>query len=219
MLTETPYRAPLDKIAQATHVFDEAKKYDLTEPTGSFFYDPWVLKEEYIGTVWEDIWCSLPIDTGQARVIVLEGGSGYYQHADIDDRYHLNLRGDSAFLIDLENEVMHKCVTDGVWYEMDAGRLHSAASFGKDNRAQLVIRKLLDRNLLVTPVKVYIKATGDKARYDFDNTLSPWLNRANKRGIINNFERGDAGIYFDIEDQFFDELKQFVPNDFTLEVC
>lgn len=218
MLQETPYRAPTDKILAATELFDEAKKYDLTEPTGDFFYDPWILKPEYENTVWEDIWCSLPIDCGQARVIVLEGGSGYYQHADIDDRYHLNLKGDSAYLIDLENEVMHKCELDGVWYEMDAGRLHSAASFGKDNRVQLVVRKLLERNNLKEPVSAYIRVTGDKARYNFDNALSPWLNKANKRKIINNFERNGASIYFDIEKKFVEELIQNTPIEFKLEV-
>lgn len=218
MLQETPYRAPTDKILAATELFDEAKKYDLTEPTGDFFYDPWTLKPEYENTVWEDIWRSLPIDCGQARVIVLEGGSGYYQHADIDDRYHLNLKGDSAYLIDLENEVMHKCELDGVWYEMDAGRLHSAASFGKDNRVQLVVRKLLERNNLKEPVSAYIRVTGDKARYNFDNALSPWLNKANKRKIINNFERNGASIYFDIEKKFVEELIQNTPIEFKLEV-
>lgn len=218
MLTETSYRAPLDKIYEVMDVFDEAKKYDLTEPTGSFFYDPWKLKDEYLDTPWEDIWCSLPIDTGQARVIVLEGGTGYYQHADIDDRYHLNLRGDSSYLIDLENDKMHKLKADSIWYDMDAGRLHSAASFGKDNRVQLVVRKLLERNYLERPVKVWICGDGEKARYDFDNKLSPWLNRANKRQIINNFERDSNGVYFDIEDEFYEELLRYIPTNFSIEV-
>lgn len=218
MLQKTTFTAPLDKILEVTNVFDETKKYDLTEPTGDFFYDPWKLKDEFQETPWFDIWCSLPLKTGQARVIVLQGGSGYYQHADIDDRYHLNLKGDSAYLIDLENEVMHKCVTDGIWYEMDAGRLHSAASFGEHNRVQLVVRKLLERNDLKDSVSVSIKAVGEKARYSFDNTLSPWLNRANKRKIISNFERNDASVYFDLEKQFIEELKQHTPQEFKLEI-
>jgi hypothetical protein len=218
MLKRTPYIAPLDKILQVTEVFDEAKKYELTEPTGDFFYDPWILKEEYLNTPWEDIWRSLSIDTGQARVIVLQGGSGYYQHADIDDRYHLNLKVDSSYLIDLENEVMHKCVMDGIWYEMDAGRLHSAASFGEHNRVQLVVRKLLERNELANPVNVWIRAEGEKARYSFDNTLSPWLNKANKRKIISNFERNGASVYFDLEEEFIKELQQHTPKEFRLEI-
>lgn len=217
MLTKTPYTAPLDKITQATEVFDEAKKYDLTEPTGSFFYDPWKLKEEYRNTVWEDILCSLQVNFGQARVIVLSGGSGYYQHADIDDRYHLNLKGDSAYLIDLENDIMHKCKADGVWYNMDAGRLHSAASFGKNNRVQLVVRKLLEKNNLTTPVQVQINVNGEKSRYEFDNIISPWLNRANKNKIITNFDRLESSVCFDIEKDSVDDLKKIIPREFHCE--
>jgi len=218
MLVKTPYTAPIDKILEVTHLFDEAKKHDLSEPTGDFFYDPWILKKEYIGTPWEHIWRSLPVEAGQARVIILQGGTGYYQHSDIDDRYHLNLRGDSAYLIDLENEIMHKCVTDGIWYEMDAGRLHSAASFGEHNRVQLVVRKLLERNNLEEPVSVSIKVTGEKPRFKFDNTISLWLNRASKRKIISNFKRIGDEVYFDIEKDFIEELKQHVPQEFILEI-
>jgi len=219
MLKQTPYKASLENINQITNLFDEAKKYDLTEPTGDFFYDPWILKEEYIGTPWEDIWCGLPIDTGQARVIVLESGTCYFQHADIDDRFHLNLRGDEAYLIDLENEVMHKCNLDGIWYEMDAGRLHSAASFGKYNRAQLVVRKLLKRNNLINPVEVTIVGTGDTLRYDFDNTLSIWLNRANKIKIINDFEFVNSNtVKFKIEKEYVEELTGLLPNNFKITI-
>jgi hypothetical protein len=217
MLVRTPYTAPADKILEATTLLDEAKKYDLTKPTGNFFYDPWVLKDEFKNTPWECIWKSLPVDTGQARVIVLQGGTGYYQHADIDDRYHLNLKGDSAYLIDLENEVMHKCVSDGIWYEMDAGRIHSAASFGKHNRVQLVVRKLLKQSKLKKPINIVITAIGEKFRYEFDNTLSPWLNRANKRQIINNFERTDNSICFELEEDYLRELRTVTPVEFKLQ--
>jgi hypothetical protein len=217
MLISTPYTAPLKKISQIAKSFDEAKKYDLTEPTGDFFYDAWKIKAEYLNTPWEELLNSLPISIGQARVIVLEGGTGYYQHADIDDRYHLNLKGDSSFLIDLENDKMHRLYTDGIWYEMDAGRLHSAASFGKENRVQLVVRKLLERSFLPNPVPVEITAIGDKFRYDFDNTISPWLNKANKRKIINNFKSIDNKVMFNIEKRYLLELKSIVPDGFIIK--
>ena len=78
MLTQTSFRAPLSNI----DIFGEPGKHDLTQQTGDFFYDPWELKQEYKDTVWEEIWCSLPGDTGQARIIVLESPSCYTQHAD-----------------------------------------------------------------------------------------------------------------------------------------
>jgi hypothetical protein len=220
MLTPTQYTAPVDKIYEVMNNFNEARKYDLTKPTGDFFYDQWVLKDEFKGTAWEEIYNSLPIKTGQARIIVLEGGTGYYQHADIDDRYHLNLRGDGSYLINLENKIMHQLHPDGVWYEMDAGILHSAASFGRDNRVQLVVRKLLDKAELSFPIQIEITATGEKFRYDFDNTISPWLNRANKRKIINNFKNIDTNkVIFNIEKDFFLELKNIVPNNFIIKEC
>jgi len=217
MLKKTLHTAPLDKISQVTHQFDEAKKYDLTEPTGDFFYDPWKLKKEFEGTDWEDIWRSLPIDSGQARVIVLESGTCYFQHADIDDRFHLNLRGDEAYLIDLENEIMHKCNLDGIWYEMDAGRLHSAASFGKHNRAQLVVRKLLTKNKLTNPIEILVSGSGETLRYDFDNTLSIWLNKANKSKIITDFTFvSPSSVQFKIEEQYINYLKLVLPNNFKI---
>lgn len=212
MLTQTSFRAPLSNI----DIFGEPGKHDLTQQTGDFFYDPWELKQEYKDTVWEEIWCSLPGDTGQARIIVLESPSCYTQHADIDDRYHLNLFGDESYLIDLENTQMYKLVQDSIWYEMDAGRLHSAINIGEHMRMQLVVRKLLKRNALKNPTPVGIAASGDNPRYHFDNILSPWLNRANKRGIINNFVHSGGSVYFDVEKENAPELIQIMPKDFKL---
>ena len=151
MLVKTQYTVSIDDMPLL-----KKGKHDLTAPSGDFFYDPWILLEEYKNTVWESIWNSLPIDAGQARVIVMESPSCYTQHADIDDRYHLNLSGDQDYLIDLGNQQMHKLEKDGVWYIMDAGRLHTAISVGEHTRMQLVVRKLLTRNTLKDSVSVKI---------------------------------------------------------------
>lgn len=213
MLTQTSFRAPLSNI----DIFGEPGKHDLTQQTGDFFYDPWELKQEYKDTVWEEIWCSLPGDTGQARIIVLESPSCYTQHADIDDRYHLNLFGDESYLIDLENTQMYKLVQDSIWYEMDAGRLHSAINIGEHMRMQLVVRKLLKQNVLTNSTEVTISAAGNNPRYHFDNKLSPWLNRANKRGIINSFQRDGGTVYFNIEHNYIFELQNIMPEEFIFE--
>lgn len=212
MLIKTPFTAILDKL----DLFFEKGKHDITQPTGDFFYDPWKLKNEYLNTPLEDVWSSLPIDTGQARIIVLESPSCYTQHADIDDRYHLNLSGDEGYLIDLETKEMFKLERDGVWYEMDAGKIHTAISIGEHLRVQLVIRKLLTRNSLNNPLRVGIEPSGNNSRYHFDNKISPWLNRANKKGIINNFSLKDNNVYFDIEKDSFSELTSVVPQEFKL---
>lgn len=212
MLVKTLYTASIDDMPLL-----EKGKHDLTVPSGDFFYDPWVLLEEYKNTVWESIWNSLPIDTGQARIIVMESPSCYTQHADIDDRYHLNLSGDQDYLIDLDNQQMHKLVKDGVWYEMDAGRLHTAISVGEHTRMQLVVRKLLTRNVLNDSVSVKITAGGSNPRYSFDNTMSVWLNRASKNKTISNFKQSEASVYFDVERSSLEELKSIVPKEFKLE--
>lgn len=212
MLTQTPFTASFNTVPLLAK-----GKHDLTTSTGDFFYDPWELKDEYIGTIWETIWKSLPIDTGQARIIVMESPSCYTQHADIDDRYHLNLSGDEDYLIDLQNKKMHKLEKDGVWYEMDAGRLHTAISIGEHTRMQLVVRKLLTRNVLNNPVTVSIAAGGSNPRYNFDNTMSVWLNSASKNKIITNFKQSATAVYFDIEKDSLEELKSVIPKEFKLE--
>ena len=193
-------------------------KHDLTRPTGDFFYDAWVLKDEYIGSVWEQIWNSLPFDTGQARIIVLASPSCYTQHADIDDRYHLNLFGDEDYLIDLESQKMYKLDKDNTWYEMDAGKLHTAISIGEHIRMQLVVRKLLTRHTLKDPVKITITLAGDNPRYHFDNKISPWLNRANKNGIITSFTQNNPNVSFEIERECLQDFEEIMPSAFTYKV-
>lgn len=213
MLEKTPYSTILSNI----DIILNKGKHDLTEPTGDFFYDPWKLKEEFVGTCWDNVLKTLPFRIGQARIIVLESPSCYNKHADIDDRYHLNLSGDEAYLIDLQSQEMFKLDTDGIWYEMDAGRLHTAISVGSEYRVQLVVRKLLKRNTLNNPVEVTINSRGHNSRFKFDNIISPWLNRANKRGIITNFVHDGASVYFDIENSCINELEEIIPQEFTYE--
>jgi hypothetical protein len=67
-------------------------KLTINQPTGNFFYDPWDIKEEFKGTVWETLLNTLPLDIGEARIIVLGNGTTYMSHTDIDDRYHLSLK-------------------------------------------------------------------------------------------------------------------------------
>jgi len=213
MLVKTPYTAPINVL---DNLFEKGK-HDLTQPTGDFFYDPWELKPEFLNTCWENIWKSLPGEKGQARIIVLESPSCYTQHADIDDRYHLNLFGDEDYLIDLNSRHMHKLEKDGIWYEMNAGCLHTAISIGEHVRMQLVVRKLLKRNALADPVKAVITVGGDNPRYHFDNKLSPWLNSASKNKIISNFERNVTSICFDIERAVIHNFKKIIPPEFNYE--
>ena len=195
----------------------DTMKVSINEPTGDFFYDPWRIKPEFVGTPFEQALTLLPNNIGEARIITLDSGRCYFSHSDIDDRYHLNLSGDCAALINIETQQMYFLKPDGIWYDMDAGPLHSAVNFGQHSRKQLVVRKLLNRNTLISPTDVYIRAKGSNARFVFDNTISPWLNRATKQGIITDFETNLASVYFKIEEKFKEELRSIVPLDFDFD--
>jgi hypothetical protein len=194
----------------------------LNNPTGDFFYDSWTIKEEYKNTLWETLLNSLPVEYGEARVLVLQPGESYVCHADIDDRYHLNICSIKSFLIFFKTSTLYPVNTDGIWYNMDAGELHTAANFGRIPRIQLVVRHLLKNNILTNPVAVEICPTitdVDHARYIFDNSISPWLNRSNKNGSIANFKKLNHSVSFNIEADHIQTLQNIVPNNFFKIIC
>ena len=220
MLTPTIYTVDTHLFQKAlNHLPSGEMKTTINQPTGNFFYDSWILKDEYKGTVWETLYDSLPVIKGEARIIILDPGHCYQTHADIDDRYHLNILGDNSYLINLVQETMHPLSQDGIWYDMDASFLHTATNFGRKARVQLVVRKLLKKNKLTRPIEVSLVTTMENpnyARFLFDNTLSPWFNEANKLGFINNFIQGDLSIKINIEQNKLESLKTILPAEFKL---
>lgn len=179
--------------------FQEAKT-TLNEPSGRFFYDPWQVKPEYKNTIWENLLKSLPVDQGEARVIKLDYGTTYMSHTDIDDRWHLTLQGERAYLIDLDEEQMFLTYPDGNWYEMNAGRRHVASNYGSIHRYQLVVRKLLIESRHTNLVNVKIQPVEElfDTRYQFDNLISPWLNTINKQGVMKDFTHDNQTVTFKI---------------------
>jgi hypothetical protein len=220
MLTPTNYTVDTSLFQEACHHLPKgAMKTTINNPTGDFFYDPWILKDEYKGTVWETLYNSLPVVKGEARIIILDPGQCYQIHADIDDRYHLNVLGDNSYLVDLVRDIMHPLAQDGIWYDMDASFLHTATNFGRRARVQLVVRKLLKKNKLSNPVGISLATSLENtnhARFLFDNTMSPWFNGANKIGFINNFKQGNVSITFDIEQDKLASLKNILPEEFKI---
>lgn len=220
MLTNTNYTVDPKLLQEAcSQLPEQGMKTTINQPTGNFFYDSWVLKDEFKGTVWETLYNSLPVSKGEARIIILDPAHCYQIHADIDDRYHLNILGEECYLIDLIREQLHRLTQDGIWYDMDAGMLHTAANFGRRSRAQLVIRKLLKRNKLLEPVVVTLTTTltdPDDARFIFDNTMSPWFNEANKLGFINDFAQGNVTVKFNIEHSKLESFKRILPKEFKI---
>lgn len=217
MIQKTDMQVPLSMVHELQQLVTDDKKLVLNEPTGDFFYDPWIIKPEYKNTVFESVLSVLP-EHGEARIIKLISGESYYAHADIDDRYHMSILGNYSYLIDLDNRVMHSVPIDGCWYDMDAGLIHVASNFGEIYRYQLVVRQLLKHSTLTGMVNVSIQPnkTHNKLRYYFDNSISQWLNRANKKGLIDKFTVTEHGCSFLLEKSYVDELKSTVHVDYDV---
>jgi hypothetical protein len=213
MIQPTPYTVDA-KLLSACAEYTAEEKLRLNTATGNFFYDPWILNDEFKGTSIETVLSALPFPVGQARLIKLDPGTCYFSHSDIDDRYHLNLTGTYCNLTDLENQQSYYLQPDGIWYEMDAGKIHTAINAGEYPRIQLVVRKLLTVNALTKCINVCIQVKGENARYRFDNIISPWLNRAVKAGLISNFETSGASVYFDMASHLVTDFNKIVPEQF-----
>jgi hypothetical protein len=195
-------------------------KLPLNEPTGDFFYDAWTIKEEYKGTVWDKLVSTLPSNIGEARLIKLEPGQAYRSHADMDDRYHFNIQGERSFVLYTDANLIYPQVESNYWFDMNAGELHSAVNTGRIDRIQLVVRKLLNQNILIDPVHITMTLTTftPDYRYVFDEFYSPWLNAANKNGIVNSFVYNTNYVSFNIESSHLEEFKLIETSNFNLAV-
>lgn len=215
MIQQTIHTVSSNLLSRAINSLPDVDfKLSLNEPTGDFFYDEWKIKDEFKNTVWEDILNSLPENQGEARIINLDIKTCYTMHSDIDDRWHLALSEGESYLVDLDNKQMHQ-VDLGIWYTMDAGRLHSAVNFSDKERYQLVVRKLLNKNTLVDPVNVSLSLENPPSnyRYVIDQFISPKLNYWNKHKQLCNFKQtATNSLSFTIEKNALQELKDAVEN-------
>lgn len=222
MITATQFSIEESLIIEARSNFPKFDgKITLNQPTKSFFNDPWVIKNDFKNSVWNKILNSLDTEIGEARLIRLKPGECYLSHADIDDRWHLNIQGENSFLIDLDNKNMYETTTSRYWYKMDASKKHSAANFGSYDRIQLVVRTLLNNNIIKDPISVKIvlkKPTFDR-RYVFDQVLSSWFNLAYKQGIISDFYSEDLMVSLVIEKNSLYELKSLASSHFDVIIC
>lgn len=219
MLHPLPYTVSKSLLDEAQQLIpSEESKLTLNQPTGNFFYDPWEIKEEYKGTIWETLLNTLPLDAGEARIITLSHGTTYMSHTDIDDRYHLNIKGQYSFLINIDDEKMYSTKADGRWYEMDTGLRHVAANFGSYDRVQIVMRKLLTNATLEKCKNIIIKPVCQNPRFEFDDLISPWLNKLNKRLLINNFNILPDGVSFNLDIGTIHELDSIDTSKFKVTI-
>ena len=221
MITLTQYKIPKTLITEAlTEIPHFDFRFTINEPAGDFFYDPWKLKSEFQNTIWQKLYDSLPVNKGEARIIKLEAGTCYASHADADDRYHLNLSGNKCYMIDLDSKEFYPLIADGSWYEMDAGRRHTAANFGNKFRYQLVVRKLLVRSALKNLINITFKIKElvdlEDARFIFDDVISPWISKVNKQGQMNDFKFQNGIVSFSIDPSLKQELEKLIPVEFEL---
>lgn len=219
MITQTPYSVSLDLIRKAKdYVKPDDFRISINEPTNRFFYDPWKIKEEYKNTIWEEILSTLPIDIGEARIVQLKHGTCYMSHCDIDDRLHLGIEGQYSYLIDIDAKQMHEVAPDGKWSEMNTGVRHVAANFGSITRTQVVVRKLLNDVNIDHPVKIKITPICENPRFEFDDIISPWLNRLNKLFLLRNFQPFENGVYFEMHKSKLSELDLFPKDKFIIDI-
>jgi hypothetical protein len=219
MITKQRWQCPPGLIEQALTEFPITGSTVLNEPLGDFFYDTWKIKDLYKDTIWQQVLDTLPMSIGQARIIKMEPGDSYMAHADIDNRWHLNLTGEQAYLIDLDNRVMHECVRDNHWAYMDAGRIHAATNYGSVSRLQLVVREPLRRSRQpVDLISISMEAAYEQPdfRYKFDKIFSPFLNRANQQYKLADFAHTTFSVNFKLERELLEEFKQLVNADFKI---
>lgn len=220
MLKTLPYTVDSTLLNEAQcSVPSVDSKLTINQPTGNFFYDSWKIKEEFKGTVWETLLNTLPLDIGEARIIVLGHGTTYMSHTDIDDRYHLSIKGQYSFLINVDDEKMYSTVADGQWYEMNTGLRHVAANFGSYDRVQLVIRKLLNNPILENCTTVTIKPICENPRFEFDDLISPLLNKLNKQQLINDFNILQDGVSFNLNTDAITRLDSIDRSKFNIQLC
>lgn len=207
----------LIELAIRTHPI-EGSRTALNAPTGDFFYDEWKIKDEFRETPWEEILATLPYTIGEARVITLDPNQSYMSHADIDNRWHLNLTGRQSYLMDLDVQKMYKQQNDGHWRYMFADKIHTAGNYGSTPRMQLVVREPLKHSRFTNLVNVEITPAHEQFdyRYQFDNIISPWLNRKNQLGELDNFVYKDTFVSFSIAEHVKEELHYIATNLFNI---
>jgi len=219
MINMTMWQCPPGLIEQALEEHPISNEVTvLNIPTGNFFYDSWTLKDEFKDTLWEQVLDTLPYTIGEARIITLTPGESYMAHADIDNRWHLNLTGEQSYLIDLDNQKMYKQRQDSHWRYMFADNIHTANNFGSIDRLQLVVREPLKHSIFPNLTAVTITPAYEQAdyRYQFDNSISPWLNKKNQASELDHFAFNDNVVSFSIAEQAKQELEQFDKTRFTI---
>ena len=76
MLVETEHKVSIDDIDAIDLTTIDKMKTPINEPTGSFFYDNWNIKEEYKNTPWATVLNTLPFAVAGLCPRVRTGAKG-----------------------------------------------------------------------------------------------------------------------------------------------
>jgi hypothetical protein len=120
--------------------------------------------------------------------------------------------------MDLDAKQMHLLNRDGNWYEMDTSKIHVASNFGSTDRLQLVVRKLLSKTTDKDLVSIMIEPSTKQHdyRYKFDNIISPYLNKANKKLSIRDFKFNNEVVSFKLSRSELPNFKKIINNFFKV---
>ena len=81
-----------------------------------------------------------------------------------------------------------------------------------------MVRKLLNRSKLKKPANVKIIPICDKPRFEFDDIISPWLNKMNKLFLLDDFKIIEEGVSFQMETDNLTDLDLFPKEKFKIVV-
>jgi len=203
MITRTSKLFSIQPLVDQLNTIEPAPRISLNEPTGSFFGDPWRVKDQFRNTAIGNLLETLhPI--GEARLLRLESGETYTAHSDPDDRYHVALStNEFCYLIDFNDQHMYHLPVDGQLWYMDTSKLHVAANFGGTARVHLNIRLLLPRyDETKKGLRISFEGGGVDWKQDSYLDILPFLNKKIKSGDITGFDKVSATeMLVNVEDE------------------
>jgi hypothetical protein len=101
-----------------------------------------IFNREFEGTIFEEIYLSLPYRLGRLRFMVVPPRTCYSFHSDTETRIHLAIKTDVSNFFIVENNP-EECwrfhiPADGGIYEVDTRRRHTFLNTGEEPRVHLV---------------------------------------------------------------------------------
>lgn len=211
LLKDTNIKFSNNIIQELLEMFENSNEKTIicTDETRNKYYEPAVLLDSYKGTAIETVLNTIPETVSLLAIIIQDPGDSYPIHTDIQDRYHLNIKSKHSYFLDFEENKLMPIHTDGKLYVMDTGIYHSASNYGNERRIQLGAAKMLTPKNIKKPQPVMIEFLGEVTQQDyyFNYYIMPWLNKADKKNIIDNYNRPKNNkMFFTIEKEFIKEI-------------